>query len=148
MVKKKLYFGVGATCTILTRFIHPKQSVEDKSHRSTVVVTGQEVKKVNRKQQTCLLFQLDGIDCYAVKNHFIVTEEGDMDDFFDIDDVEKAKSERAEFVESTTKWKKSDAKKILWNDLLEGRIPSAVDSTEMSLDDIDNMHKEYSKLAF
>jgi hypothetical protein len=68
------------------------------------------VKKVNRKQQTCLLFQLDGIDCYAVKNHFIVTEEGDMDNFFDIDDVEKAKSERAEFVESTTKWKKSDAK--------------------------------------
>ena len=37
MVKKvKLFPGVGARCTILTRFIHPRVVLEDQHHRTTV----------------------------------------------------------------------------------------------------------------
>ena len=52
--KKKLYAGVGAKCTIFTRFIHPRVTLDDNNYRSIdlkdAIFDGYELlNKVSRK---------------------------------------------------------------------------------------------------
>ena len=85
--KKKLYAGVGAKGTILTRFINPRVVFDDHAHRTTIKLISKEHKKINKKNQECLVFEcLDGPASntfgYSVKSHIIITEEGNRADFF------------------------------------------------------------------
>lgn len=144
--KRKLFAGNGAKCTILTKFIHPKQT-EQQGHRTSCTLTGKERKKVNKKQQWCYLFVDDnGVSCHAVKSHFIVVEEGES--FFDAEEAQQAIAEHeantaSEFKEPKIKWRKSEARKLLERYLIEGLIPIENDGT-MSIDDIYSYNPEFS----
>ena len=89
--------GVGAKVTCLTRFLHPFEHIRAKypnpvsGHRlEGCVVVHQELKKVTRKDQLCVIVHHDNfkttedvfIELHAVKCYFKVTEEGDQDLFF------------------------------------------------------------------
>jgi hypothetical protein len=137
--KRKLYAGIGAKCTILTKFIHPNRASEA-GHGTTCILTGKEQKKVNSKQQWCFLFvdENKNVSCHAVQSHFIVVEEGSS--FFDPNVAQQAinahnEKEASAFKEPKIKWRKSEARKLLERYLIEGKIPVENDGT-MSIDDI------------
>jgi hypothetical protein len=66
MAPRKKRPGVGAKASPLTRFVHPKQNNPDKSHRSDVILISREMLLVNRKEQVCFTFILNGACCHAV----------------------------------------------------------------------------------
>ena len=160
MVKTaKLFPGVGAKCTILTRFIHPRVLLADQSHRTTVELIQQEQKTVSRKQQECFVFRcLDGpasnMICHSVKNHLVVTEEGNRSSFFNIEDVAAAEKQDQErnFVEPKVKWQFSKAKEILNTAIIDGIISE--DATDdngnptLSVEAIYLFHEEFAKYSF
>ena len=90
--------GVGAKCSCLSRFVHPSQHIRDiypnpvsGHHLEGCLTIPQEVKKVSRRDQLCIIVHHDDfktadgefIKLHAVKRYFKVTEEGDPDLFFD-----------------------------------------------------------------
>ena len=92
---RRLHHGVGAVCTVLTRFIHPSIHVRerhknlDKGHRTTVVLIGVDTKTVRRKEQEVYTFRADGYDniiLYAVKRYVNVVTEGNKEHFFEARD--------------------------------------------------------------
>ena len=130
MVKKKLFAGVGAKCSILTKFLHPKQQNFAKDHRSDVVLIGEEKRIVNRKEQECYRCKRVGEHdtMHAVKKHFKVLEEGEPGGIFDKAQAAERQAERRQKgstseKENKIKWKKSEAKKLLYNLILEGVVP-------------------------
>ena len=90
--------GVGAKVTCLSKFVHPSQHIRDKypnpvsGHRlEGCVVVRQELKKVSRRDQLCIVVHHDEfktadgtiVELHAVKRYWKVVEEGDSDFFFD-----------------------------------------------------------------
>ena len=90
--------GVRAKCSCLSRFVHPSQHKRNKypnpvsGHRLEGCLTiHQEVKNVSRRDQLWIIIHhddfkmVDGefIELHDVKRYFKVTEEGDLDLFFD-----------------------------------------------------------------
>ena len=80
----KLRHGVGANCTVLTKFVHPSEHVRalhtnlDKGHKTSVILVGQEIFKVRRKDQKCYTFRSDDypnvlLDA-ALRNVVVVSE--------------------------------------------------------------------------
>ena len=63
----KKQHGIGARCTILTKYVHPSHLVREShvnsdkealsKHRIEVVLVGVEEKLVNRKKQSCFTFR-------------------------------------------------------------------------------------------
>jgi hypothetical protein len=101
----KLHHGVGAKCTVLTRFIHPSEHVRakhanlEKGHKTVVLLIGEETRKVNRKEQKCYTFRCDdypNIILHAVMRYAIVVAEGPPESFYnqptvnEVDNVEAA----------------------------------------------------------
>ena len=157
---KRLYPGAGAKGTILTRFIHPwVVGAVDKKHRTTVTLIDVEEKRVNKRQQECFLFQcFDGpasdMIGHSVKNHIILTQEGNRAAFFYAEDVDAAaqRDEQAAFVEPKIKWRHSKAKYILTKSIIDGLVPErSTDNngnSTMDLEEIYYMHEEYAKYYY
>jgi hypothetical protein len=87
----KLHHGVGANCTVLTKFIHPSEHVRnkhanlEKGHKTVVLLLGEETFKVNRKEQKCYTFRSDdypNIILYAVTRYVNVVTEGPTESLF------------------------------------------------------------------
>ena len=87
----KLQYGIGAECSVLTKFLHPSALVRDKypnlerGHRTTVILNRQEEKKVNRRQQQCYTFCLEAFanaEMHAVTKHVKILKEGAAAHFF------------------------------------------------------------------
>jgi len=153
MVKRKLRAGVGAKASILTKFIHPKQQNGDATHRSNVILISKEERKVNRKNQVCYTFCMDGDDrvMYAVERYFKILEEGNKEGYFvPLNPAEEAAQKEAKvFKEPKTKWRKSKAKMILYEALLDSTVPLDDKRFEaMSLEDIYSIDPELSLYDF
>lgn len=143
MVKqRKLHPGVGAKCTVLTKFIHPRRDAE-KGHRTACKLTGRVTRRVNSKDQLCFLFSFDGAECFAVAKHFKVVEEGGT--FFDDAEARAAISAHEKdvgFKEPKISWRKSLAKKVLYNFLLDGTVPVNDEDGTMTIEDIILLHED------
>jgi len=88
----KLRHGVGANCTVLTKFIHPSEHVRskhanlEKGHQTLVIIVGEETVKVRRKEQKCYMFRSDDYPnriLHAVKRYVNVVIEGPVETLFD-----------------------------------------------------------------
>jgi hypothetical protein len=147
--KRKKRPGKGAICSVLTKFIHPKQYNEDPTHRSDVLLISREERKVNGKIQMCYTFRVveetDGPICHAVMRHFRIEKEGKREDLFDNPQREQ---EAEGFKEPKIKWRKSKAKAILWALILDGTVPQDPKNTTMSLEDIYFLDAEICKYSF
>ena len=153
MANRKLRAGVGAKASVLTRFIHPKQHNGDPKHRSNVVLIGREERSVNQKDQVFYTFRMDDSEAvmYAVTRHVKILEQGKKEDFFDkmTPTEEAAEALAAVFKEPKTKWRKSKAKKILYQAILDGTVPLNDKNFEtMSLEDIYSIDPELSLYDF
>ena len=91
MVKKTI--GVGAICRVMMKYLHPSAKIRDKypNHTSSeklgeLIVIRQEVKKVNRKDQMCLVMRHDtwpNEELHCVKRWAKIVVEGDPSGYFD-----------------------------------------------------------------
>ena len=89
----RLHHGIGARCSVLRKFLHPAALVEtiipNNVHGvrvSELLTIRQEVRKVNRKDQMCLVFRhpaLDNEELHAVKRWVRIDSQGHPDHFFE-----------------------------------------------------------------
>jgi hypothetical protein len=82
--------------------------------------------RVNKKDQECFVFEENGVDYHAVKRYFKVIEEGDASGFNSLEEEaaqRRAKEAADAFKEPKVKWRKSKAKHILYELLMDGTIP-------------------------
>ena len=89
MVKK--IAGVGAVCRVMLKYLHPSKKIREKYHNrissnklGKLIVIRQEVKKVSRKDQMCLIFRHDNCsneEMNCVKRWAKVMTEGDPEAF-------------------------------------------------------------------
>ena len=102
--------GVRAKTSCLSRFIHPSEHIRNKypnpiqgNWLEGCVVVRQEVKKVSRRDQLCVMIHHDNfktssddfIELYAIKHYLKATEEGSPDYFFDHPNTELADEDEA-----------------------------------------------------
>ncbi|KAG7345414.1 hypothetical protein IV203_032945 [Nitzschia inconspicua] len=154
MPNKKLYPGVGAKGTIMTRFIKPKNSFrgKDKDHRSVVVL------KEHYFEGRKLFFRFtvdedDDRTFYASSRMVRIDAEGKVEDFFLEADknrrhIENAKTTLKQQKESTIKWKNSKARQLLYQDIMDGNVALEEGDETKSLEEIFSMHIEYAEYDF
>lgn len=138
--------GEGARANILTKMIYPRRSAENPKEQSTVVLIAEEEKTINKKQQQCYTFRIEGGDetvCYAVKRYVHVFEEGDKSKLFD--PSLPGPEEQSKETKKLLKWRKSKAKKILYEFLMDGTIPM---EDTMPLEDIYLLDEEFGKYDY
>jgi hypothetical protein len=129
--KKKLYAGVGAKGTVLFRFVTPKtpDDKNDEEERMKVVLVG-EVKQAIQggKERTLYTFRRENEGderplLSAIARYVKIVEEGDPRKYFDSMALEKKLRDGVIFKEPRIKWKKSKAKALLYQDLMDGVVP-------------------------
>ena len=96
MPKKKKQNGIGAVCSVITRFLHPRPLVAamypnaHHQHRTDgLLVLYRASKKVNRVDKTCIFFRHNDFDdnqlLHCVERYAKVLTEGGPTDIFDLD---------------------------------------------------------------
>lgn len=141
----KLRAGVGAEASILTRFIKPEQTAPRNDHRSNVILDSR-FEDQNGKQHFRFQYAGDNVSgqllsglCRWVK----VTKEGNPSLYFEgLRTSEKQSTDE----DKEPQWKNSVAKKLLYKDIKEGRVP--LNSREMPLQEIYCMHPEYADYKY
>ena len=142
--KYKPRAGEGAKAKILTKMIYPRRVVADAKDESEVVLVAEESKTINKKEQACYTFKLqDGEICHAIKRYVHVFEEGDESKVFDKTLPGPPKEDPS--LERKVKWRKSEAKRLLYGFLIDGTVP--YDGT-MSVEDVYLLHEEFAKYDF
>ena len=91
---KSLQVGVGAFCSVLTKYPNPRKEITtffknytSRCKVSDLIVIGREVKKVSKRKQICMLFRhtsFENMTIYWVKCWVRVISEGDQSHYFDI----------------------------------------------------------------
>ena len=99
MSPQKKAHGKGATVSSLIKFLHLSQLIHNKypnpengQRLEGCLMIHQEVKKINWKDQLAIVVKHDDFvgtdqepqELYAVKKHFSIQVEGDLDFFFDV----------------------------------------------------------------
>ena len=90
--KQKKQIGIGAVCSVLKRFLHPKPIVGPKYPNTTakdrlegLLVIRREEKSINGQSKQCIIFRhgdFENIEIYCVERYAKVTTEGAEADFF------------------------------------------------------------------
>ncbi|KAG7371241.1 hypothetical protein IV203_019811 [Nitzschia inconspicua] len=157
--EKRLFPGIGAKCTILTRFMKPNGGLsKEKDHRSIVVLK----EFFYEGHRLCFRFNLDGDDqqkIYHSNARYVrIDSEGGIDDFFfeadkkkrhDGDAIDKAEAIMSKKKEPAIKWKHSRARQLLYQDIMDNKVPlDPKDDLSLSLEDIFSMHAEYAEYDF
>jgi hypothetical protein len=152
-MKFKPRAGKGARATVLTKMIYPRRQVEDPKEKSTVTLLEEKEILINRKEQFCYTFHVDGNSevCHAIKRYVHVLEEGEASELFDPslpgpEQFEKEQAAKAK-TKKKLKWRKSKAQQILYGMLVDGTVPME-DDPNMPLEDIYLLDEEFSKFEY
>ena len=146
MAKMTLRAGIaGAEAYILTRFIKLEQALPHKDHRSNAILDSQ-FEDHKKKMLFCFCYPghtifdplLNGLYRWVK-----ITKEGNSSFYF-----EDARALEEQLSDSTArepkiKWKNLVAKKMLYKDINEVRVP--INSREITLQEIYCMHPEYAE---
>ena len=156
MPKKKLRAGKGANARLLTQYIKPVPHRGEKRHRTEVVL----VKKGAVDKKEVYYFKLAGESSHnndVDQRHytprwFKILVEGSSNDFFEEQPPgeQQQQQQATEKTEPKTKWKNSEARRILYAAVYDGKIPRhAKDEngkpTKPTLEEIYQSNDEYKK---
>ena len=96
--KKRL--GIGATCSVIKRFLHPSRTIQEKYQNITtydrlegLIALRKEEKTIRNRACVSIVFRhadFEGIELYCAERYAIVTEEGSPADFFEGNDAAAA----------------------------------------------------------
>ena len=85
--------GVGASCTVSTRFLHPKNKVKEVIHNQTasqklsgLIVQGKEEKTIQKAGKECVMFRHEdfgGKLIWALQHYVSIDVEGPPESFFE-----------------------------------------------------------------
>ena len=151
--KRLLRAGQGATAEVLTQMIRPHVVYDNQTQRSRVVI----VDLVDKNKKYHYTFHLKDRDNTKIYNASIrycsIVEEGDPSKFFKVLLSSKLiNTNTDDFEEPEIPWKKSKARKLLYDDVREGRVPlKAKDENGQKTTDISkvySMHPEYADYDF
>ena len=91
-MKKKLQVGVGAECSVLIKYLHPRKVIQEKYVNTTsasrlegLVAISTTTRMINKKPRTVIIFRHDDIpnkEIYCAKKFCGVKKEGAAEDFF------------------------------------------------------------------
>lgn len=130
MAKYKPRAGVGAKAKVLTKMIYPRRPVGDPKERLTVIILAEKEFMVNKKKQQCFTFKVEGDETgsiyHAIQRFVHVTEEGPKQEIFDPSLPEPPKK-----TGEKNKWRKSKAKKMLTEFIMDGRVHDAMPPEEI-----------------
>ena len=129
--KYKPRAGKGAKAHVLAkRMICPRRPVPDPKQKCAVVLESEEERNVNGKLQRCYTFEIDGVGdiCHAIGRYVDVYEEGDTANLFD-PSLPGPDNPALQKPKKPPKWRKSEAKKILYNLVMEGAVPMKEDGS-------------------
>ena len=99
MAPRKKTHGKGAVVSVLIKFVHPSALIREKfpnpenqQRLKGCLTVRQEVKKITHKDQLSLVVTHDDFkdadgnlqELHAIKKHFSIQEEDDLDLFFDV----------------------------------------------------------------
>ena len=149
--KRPLRDGKGATASLLTKFISPKVAVEDKTHRSEVVLVD---RYEDGKKKLRYSFHLKDDDTRSLFNssrrYMTILEEGDPSFFFKkLEGDCEYNSTYDGFKEpKKEKWAKSHARKLLYNDIKKGFVGIDATVDNKFCTDVYMMHQEYAAYNF
>ena len=127
----------------------------DEKHRSNVELIDVATVDIRGKAKSCYICKLEGNDdllLHAPKTRFKLEANGPPKQLFvPLTQAEKSKEiERlasSKFIEPKVKWEKSQAKKILYNMIMDGLIPDECDESE-DLELIYMMHEKFCKYDY
>ena len=146
--QRKQRAGKGAIGEILTRYVKPEISPmpDDKKHRSRIIL----VDRYEEKGKLRYSFRFedgDETELFNASYRFVtIIKEGDPLLLFDKN--EKVNSNSNEFEEPNISWKKSVARKKLYKDVMEGRVPLEGTAKTTDFSSIYMMHPEYAAWNF
>jgi hypothetical protein len=141
--------GEGAKAKVLTKMIYPRRYLQDPKHQSVVVLIAEEEMLVNRKQQKCYTFTIDGGEeedgamCYAIQRYVHVFEEGDTAKLFN-PSLPGPNDQIFQKTKKEAKWRKSKTKKLLYDFLMDGTVPMEEDGS-MMIEDIYALEEEFAE---
>jgi len=146
--QRKQRAGEGAIGEILTRLVNPKVSPmpDDKQHRSRIVLVDRYEEK--GKCRFSFYFE-DGNETklFNASYRFVtILKEGDPSLLFD--KSEEVNSNNNEFEEPNISWKKSLARKLLYKDVMEGKVPLEGTAKTTDFSSVYMMHPEYAAWNF
>ena len=93
--KKKKQIGVGAHCSVLLKYLHPKQKIDEviplnarrnKQELDECVVVSRETRNIKRKPKICIVLKHNSFGnnhIYCAERYAKVKVEGEEDGFFD-----------------------------------------------------------------
>lgn len=136
-----LQAGRGAYATVLTKCIRPRQEIPCVGHRSDIILCDLKEKE-NEGARFSFYFRADNSEDVQILNascrYVQIVSEGDPSLFF----------KKKKFKEPEISWAKSEAKKYLFKDIIEGVVPlesKYTDNTNtMKLKEIYSMRPEYA----
>ena len=156
----KLRAGKGAKATILTKMIRPNNvAIPHEKHRSTIIITD----RIEENGKHRFLFHFDGADETQLLNGSIryvtIVSEGEPSLFFDViesnnnnttnnnsNNNNTTNSNGKKFVEPKISWAKSRARKLLYTDVKQEKIPldaKVNGQRTTNNNDVYLMHEEY-----
>lgn len=146
---KKLFAGVGARGKVLSRFVTPRITDDEDNARLNVVLVGEQKLIRGGKERTLYTFRRENEGdewplLSAIARYVKIVKEGDPRKFFDSNALEKKLRDADSFKEPRIKWKKSKAKRLLYQDLMDGVVP-LVDDPNIDSQTIFFMHEEYGE---
>ena len=118
--KKKLRLGVGATCSVFLKYMHSKPVIAGKypnfiatDRINDLNVIKREVRKVNRKDQMCIIFtyrDFDDVKIYYTQRFAVVTKEETESEFFteDVPEANTIATEQRDAVEEEIEVPRTD----------------------------------------
>ena len=162
MVKKSLTVkaGIGTQCSIFTKFLQPPpidvEELEDGNRTNVVLVREETVTRGKKeiKGYICTIVGWENAEqeFWAPWNRFKKEKEGPEEGFFTPLTQEEKEERRvqkasAAFIEPKIKWRKSKAKQVLYEMIMEGII-SDVDDESENIEEIYLMNEEFAKYDY
>jgi hypothetical protein len=137
--------GEGAKAIILTKMIYPRRRAKNATAHSTVTLIAEKNININRKVQRCYTFYVEDVEiCYAIKRYVHVFEEGDKSKIFDLTLPGPESKEQEKKIPT---WRKSKAKRLLYQLLMDGTVPIE-DDPSIPLEDIYCLDLEFGNYDF
>ena len=129
--------GVGASCTISVRFLHPKNKVKEVIHNqmasqklSGLIVQGKEEKTIRKAGKECIVFRHEdfgGQLIWALQRYVSIDVEGPPESFFEAEGGAAAVAPTGEAQQPQQAQQQAQQQQAQQNDV-EEELPAAIQS--------------------
>ena len=128
--------GVGASCTISVRFLHPKNKVKEVIHNQTasqklsrLIVQGKEEKTIRKAGKECVMYRLKdfgGQLIWALQRYVSIDVEGPPESFFEAEGGAAAVAPTGEAQQQQQAQQQAQQQQQMQQNDVEEELPAAI----------------------